>query len=169
MNAPLETERLSLRPFGAEDADGWHAIWGDPDVIWWGANPSFDVSRERLERLIENEAGWPAGLGWLAVRLKGEDEIIGDILLQDGPFPPGIEIGWHFRKAWWGNGYATESARAVMKRAFEDGVHDRIYAMVALQNKPSLRVVERLGLVAEKDMEYAGLPHRLFALDRGEG
>ena len=165
MNRALETERLSLRPFRLEDAGGWHDIWGDSEVIWWGASESFEKSRAGLERLIAKEATWPDGIGWLAVRLKGTDEIIGDVLLQPAPFAPGIEIGWHFRRRAWGNGYATEAAQAVLNRCFEEGTCDRIYAIVALENARSLRIVEKLGMPAEKDMEYTGLPHRLFAVE----
>ena len=31
-----------MRPFTADDAEGWHAIWGDPEVIWWGESESFE-------------------------------------------------------------------------------------------------------------------------------
>ena len=62
MNRALETERLSLRPFTPDDAGGWHAIWGDPEVIWWGANDSIEKSRASLERLIAKEATWPDGI-----------------------------------------------------------------------------------------------------------
>ena len=107
MNHPLETERLALRPFTLDDAEAWHAIWGDREVIWWGASESFENSRTALERLLDRETEWPAGIGWLAVRRQGDDEIIGDVLLQPAPFAPGIEIGWHFRRHAWGKGYAT--------------------------------------------------------------
>ncbi len=169
MTTPLETERLSLRPFAADDVEGFHAIWGDPDVIWWGASESLEKSREGFERLLARHAEWPADIGWLAVRRKGEDEILGDVLLQPAPFAPGIEIGWHFRRDAWGRGYATEAARAVLQRAFRDGVVERIYAIVALTNERSLRIVEKLGFGVEKDMTYAGLPHRLFAQDEPPG
>ena len=167
MNRALETNRLSLRPFTHDDDGGWHAIWGDPEVIWWGASDSFEKSRASLERLLANEATWPDGIGWLAVRRRGEVEIIGDVLLQPAPFVEGIEIGWHFRKHAWGRGFATEAARAVLERCLGDGVCDRIYAIVAIENAPSLRVAEKLGMTAERDREYAGLPHRLFAVEPG--
>ncbi len=167
MNRALETERLSLRPFTLDDAGGWHAIWGDPEVIWWGASDSFEKSRASLERLIAKEATWPDGIGWLAVRVRGEEEIIGDVLLQSAPFAEGIEIGWHFRRHAWGRGFATEAASAVLQRCFVEGVCDRIYALVAIENARSLRITEKLGMIAERDMEYARLPHRLFAVERG--
>lgn len=156
-----------MRPFTLDDADGLHAIWGDPEVIWWGPFESPEQSRAALARLIENEATWPDGVGWLAVRKKGNDEIIGDVLLQPAQFVDGIEIGWHVRRHAWGRGYATEASRAVLERCLADGVCERVYAIVALENRPSLRVAEKLGLQAERDMEYAGLPHRLFAIERG--
>lgn len=169
MNRALETERLSLRPFTSEDAEAWFAIWGDPEVIWWGADATFKESAATFHRLVAAEAEWPGGVGWLAVCRKGEEEIVGDILLQPAPFAPGIEIGWHFRRSAWGQGYATEAARAVLERALAEGVAGRIYAAVALENPRSLRVVEKLGMKAEKDMEYSGLPHRLFAIEPSAG
>ena len=168
VNHALETERLSLRPFTIDDADGWHAIWGDPEVIWWGANESFEISRTRLEGLLANEPTWPDGVGWLAVRTHDTDEIVGDLLFQAGPFPgEGTEIGWHFRKHAQNNGYATEAARAVIERAFADALCDRVYALVETSNKSSERVAEKLGMTSERDIEYAGLPHRLFVIKRG--
>jgi ribosomal-protein-alanine N-acetyltransferase len=166
MNRALETERLEMRPFTLDDAEGWHAIWGDPEVIWWGASDSFEKSRAGLERLLAREETWPDGIGWLAVRRRGEEEILGDVLLQPARFIEGYEIGWHFRRDAWGKGYATEAARAVLDRCLREGVCDRIYAIVALQNSRSLRVVEKLAMPVVKDMEYANLPHRLFAIDR---
>ena len=167
MNHPLATERLSLRPFTNGDIDGWHAIWGDADVIWWGPFESFEVSRNALERLIDNEATWADGIGWLAVRRHGEDEIIGDLLVQPAKFIDGIEIGWHFRKQAWGCGYATEAAQAVLDRTLSDGVCETMYAIVAIENVRSLRIVEKIGMSAVRDMEYADIPHRLFSRSRG--
>jgi RimJ/RimL family protein N-acetyltransferase len=163
VNRPLETVRLDLRPFAADEADAWHSIWGDPDVIWWGANDSFERSREQIKRLVAAEATWPDGVGWLAVRKRGDDEVIGDVLVQPAKFVEGIEIGWHFRKEAWGHGYATEASRAVLERCLAEGVTDKVYAIVALENARSLRVADKLGMKAECDMEYAGLPHRLFS------
>ncbi|MDJ0522391.1 MAG: GNAT family N-acetyltransferase [Planctomycetota bacterium] len=169
MQDVLQTERLTLRPFRPEDVEAFHAIWGDPEVIWWGANESLAVTREGFERLLARHEAWPPGIGWLAVCPRGEDDILGDILLQPAPFVDGIEIGWHFRRDAWGRGYATEAARAVLQRAFAERVVERLYAIVALQNPRSLRIVEKLGFSAVEDREYAGLPHRLFALDRTAG
>ena len=169
MNQPFDTERLHLRPFREDDAEAWHAIWGDPEVIWWGANESFERSRTSLEGLIAVERGkWPDGLGWLAVTEKGSAEIIGDVLLQPAPFIEGVEVGWHFRKHVWNRGYATEAARGTIDRAFQAGLCNRVYAIVALQNESSLRVTAKLGMQAVKDMEYADLPHRLFVLEAGQ-
>ena len=169
MNRALETDRLDLRPFTHDDHAGFYAIWGDPDVIWWGAIDDEDESRRRYRELVDREAAWPDGVGWLAVRRQGEEAILGDVIVQPAKFVDGIEIGWHFRRDAWGQGYATEAARAVLARTLAEGVADPVYAIVALQNGASLRVVEKLGMHPVRDMEYAGLPHRLFAIRSTSG
>ena len=169
MNHPLTTDRLDLRPFTDADHEGFHGIWGDPEVIWWGATEDPDECRKGFRTIVAREFDWPDGVGWLAVRRKGEATILGDVILQPAKFVDGIEIGWHFRRDAWGHGYATEAAQAVLDRALAEGVVERMYAIVAIQNDRSLRVVEKLGMRPVKDMEYAGLPHRLFAIDRSGG
>lgn len=171
----ITTERLVLRPLRIADAEAWHAIWGDPDVIWWGAAADRTESRAGLERVLARMAACPDGMDWYAVTLREDADradpgaVLGDVLFQPAPFVDGIEIGWHFRRSAWGHGYATEAARAVADFAFARGLVERLYAIVALQNAPSLRVVEKLGMQVVKDMTYADLPHRLFALDRPGG
>lgn len=161
----LETERLRLRPWTEEDLSAFHAIWGDPEVIWWGANTSLQETRGGYERLLERHAEWPEGLLWFAVTPRDSDDILGDVILQPAPFVDGIEIGWHFRRDTWGQGYATEAARAVLRHGFETVGLDRIFAIVATRNAASLRVTEKLGMKPVTEMEYAKLPHVLFALD----
>lgn len=169
MNRPFDTERLRLRPFREDEGEAWHAIWGDPDVIWWGANESLEQSRSVLQRLVRREREeWPDGLGWLAVREQGGDEIVGDVLLQPAQFVDGIEVGWHFRKHVWNRGYATEAARGTIEQAFATRVCDEVHALVALQNAPSLRVAAKLGMQAVKEIEYADLPHRMFVRHASE-
>lgn len=166
MNRSFDTDRLHLRPFGEDDAEAWHAIWGDPEVIWWGANETFERSRASLAGLLRAEREqWPDGLGWLAVLERGGSEIVGDVVLQPAPFVDGVEVGWHFRKHVWNRGYATEAARATIERALEADLCPEVYALVALQNGSSLRVAAKLGMRAVRDMPYADLSHRLFVCE----
>lgn len=169
MNEPFETERLSLRPFTLDDHEGFYRIWGDPEVIWWGAIDDREESARRFRTLVEREHDWPDGVGWLALRRRGEEAILGDVILQPAKFVDGLEIGWHLSREAWGHGYATEAARGLIEQTFARGVAERLHAIVAIENARSLRVVEKLGMQAVKDMPYAGLPHRLFALDRPAG
>jgi len=163
--ARIETERLDLRPFVRADLPAFHAIWGDPEVIWWGANESLEKTRQGFESLLGRQETWPDGLGWLAVIERDSGELIGDVLLQPAPFVEGVEIGWHFRRSAWGCGFATEAASAVLASVFRAQRVERIYAIVATQNQRSLRIVSKLGMREVKAMEYASLPHILFAID----
>ena len=168
-NERIETERLILRPWAPGDVEAFHGIWGDPEVIWWGANETIDQTREGYAQLLERHGTWPAGLGWFALTEPDREAILGDVILQPAKFVDGIEIGWHLRRDAWGKGYATEAARAVLAHAFETVGLERVYAIVATHNERSLRIIEKLGLTPVKDMEYAGWPHRLFAIDRPAG
>ena len=58
---------------------------------------------------------------------------------------PCTEIGWRLRSKYWGKGYATESARAIVDLFFKAGSEDTLLISVLTDNKASRRVIEKCG------------------------
>jgi GNAT superfamily N-acetyltransferase len=75
--------------------------------------------------------------------IYGRDEVTR--WLGGPPTVTAAELGWHLHPDSWGHGYATEAARAVVDRAFDDGLLE-VYAVVRPGNEPSLAVCRRLGM-----------------------
>lgn len=162
------TPRLSLRPLGAEDAEAFHAVWGDPRVIFWGASPSLQATRERLPLLIARTQGlaWPAG--WHLAVERASGRVVGDVLLQPAPFLPGdLEVGWHLRHDAWGRGYATEAAGALLAAAFEhQPALARVVCAILPSNAASERVARRLGFRWITGAVHGGLVHGIWERPR---
>ena len=162
---PLTNGRLTLHPFAGGDLDPYHLVWGDPEVIWWGASPDRAESAIRLESLMERAAALPEGMGWSW--LVHDGTIVGDVILQPAPEPPGgIEIGWHLAREHWGRGYATEGAALLLPHAWSLGL-DEVIATILPVNLPSVRVAERLGMRRRgPTVERLGLAHRVWVIER---
>ena len=158
----LATARHTLRPLTPDDLDDFHAIWGDPAVIWWGASGDPTASADLLARVLEHTAGRP-GLGWWLVVLDTTGEVIGDVALEPSPLPGReIEIGWHFRREHWGRGHATEAAAAVRDHAFGSGI-DLLVATIVPANTRSVALAERLGMQRRPGtFTRAGLTHGVW-------
>ncbi|HSM00842.1 MAG TPA: GNAT family N-acetyltransferase [Acidimicrobiia bacterium] len=164
----LETERLILRPFAAGDVAEFLAVWGDPEVIWWGqVARDRDEAESGLTSLLERIAAMPDGMGWWWLVVKETGETVGDVNLQPAPDPPGgMEIGWHLARSHWGNGYATEGAAAMIERAWEIGL-DEVIATIVPINVRSVRVAERLGMTRRGPTVPRGnLAHGVWVLER---
>ena len=152
----LTTDRLIIRNWHPlNDAQQAYDIYGDPRVTRWLSNSAADssilITRQRLQRYCERTDR----LGIWAVVETAIDRAIGSILLV--PLPNSdktdsnkIEIGWHFRPASWGYGYATEAARALLNYGFTELALPTIYAVTTPDNIRSQRVMARLG------MQYLG-------------
>ena len=171
MQLPLEmpdTDRLILRPFAAGDVDEFLSIWGDPEVIWWGAAATDrDTAASGLTSLVDRIDGMPEGMGWWWLDLRDTGETVGDVNIQPAPDPPGgVEIGWHLARAHWGNGYATEGAARMIERAWEIGL-DEVIATIVPINGRSVRVAERLGMVRRGPVVPRGnLAHGIWVIER---
>ncbi|MEO0869643.1 MAG: GNAT family N-acetyltransferase [Cyanobacteria bacterium J06642_11] len=148
----LTTDRLIIRNWRPiYDAQQAFDIYSDPRVMRWlsgEADRSIQMTQERLARYCERTVN---GLGVWAVVDKAIDRVIGSILLV--PLPNSdktdshkIEIGWHFRPASWGYGYATEAAQAILQYGFTEVELDTIYAVTTADNIRSQRVMARLNL-----------------------
>ena len=141
----LATTRHTLRPLTPGDLADFHAVWSDPEVIWWGHSETMQASAELLAGFLERTADHP-GLGWWLVTLDAIGEVIGDVAIDPSPLPNGeIEIGWHFKTAHQGRGHATEAAAAARDHAFAAGI-DHLVATIVPANARSVALAERLGM-----------------------
>jgi RimJ/RimL family protein N-acetyltransferase len=162
----LTTDRLLLRNWRDADREPFAALNGDPAVM--EHFPSVQT-REQSDQLIDRnlplieERGW--GLWALEVRDTGR--FIGFTGLSvpsfEAHFLPAVEIGWRLSKDAWGNGYATEAARASLEHAFGPAGLEEVVSFTATTNLPSQRVMQRIGMVQDGEFDHPRLPdgHRL--------
>jgi ribosomal-protein-alanine N-acetyltransferase len=165
MPLPLETQRLRLRALTLDDLETWHAISHDAERAWFGqAQSTLDDSRANLGRRMAQQDRH--GFGLWAVELKPSREMIGVaglVHLQDGAE---IEVGYRFLEQHWGNGYATEAARASIAFGFDELGLDEIVAVTLPDNLASRRVLEKCGLTSVGEMFVYGHQHVKYAITR---
>lgn len=147
----LETERLRLRPFDEGDADAIWAVQSDPQVLrYWNSPPWTDRARAdhflAVCRQVEQE-----GTGArLAVDRRSDGVFLGWVsFARWNPDFRSAALGYCLGQPAWGHGYATEAARAVLTWAFDALDLNRVQAEVDTRNRPSARVLEKLGFVLE--------------------
>jgi RimJ/RimL family protein N-acetyltransferase len=151
MDIFLETERLVLRRFTAADLDHLVALDGDPEVMRFltgGApTPREVIEHEILPRFLRSYERL-AGFGvWAAIEKAGGD-FLGWFSFRppDGAGPEEVELGYRLRRAAWSHGYATEGARALIRKGFAELGVRRVVATTYQDNMASRRVLEKAGL-----------------------
>ena len=142
----LRTERLRLRPWttSASDLARLTDIYGRDEVTRWLGGPPSVTSEELVARWAELHRR-DDRFGCWAIECR-DGSVAGTVLFK--PLPNGVgevEVGWHLHPDSWGNGYATEAARAVVERGFDAGLPE-VYAVVRPGNEGSLAVCRRLGM-----------------------
>lgn len=139
------TARLHARSMGIADAEELHRVWGDPEVIFWGALADLDATRSFLVVTLARSAGGPP-LGWFGLRRRTDGAFLGDVVLQPAPWDAEVvEIGWHLARTAQGQGYVTEAAIGALTHAAAHGVGE-VEAIVLPRNAPSQAVARRIGL-----------------------
>jgi RimJ/RimL family protein N-acetyltransferase len=150
-----ETDRLRIRPWTEDDREAFGAIWDDPEVSRY-VHAEFDEFAARQARHLAND-----GVCMGAVVEKATGAVIGISGTQHLGTTGDLEIGWIFRRAVWGRGYATEAGAAAMRHVLETLGRTRVVAIIDPENEASKRVAERLGMVYEARRTGAELGHRL--------
>jgi RimJ/RimL family protein N-acetyltransferase len=157
----LSTERLVLGPWTVQDAPAGLTIFGREEVTHWLAPAVEPIHDEAamaaaVERWAKEDAEVDPPVGHWAVRRRDDDLLLGSITLRRmPPFQEDLELAWQFAPDHWGNGYATEAARAVAAAAFEDSAHE-LFAVMRPANERAERIARRLGMqwVGETDKYY---------------
>lgn len=159
----IRTARLILRPWRPEDADPFAAIGADPEVMAFFPAPYTRAESEaNLARYTDHLTAH--GFTRWAVEAPGIAPLIGHVgLLWSGadlPFPPRPEFGWRLARAHWGQGFATEAARAVIADAFTRCGLGEVVAYTAARNAPSRAVMRRLGMAHDpaEDFDHPAVP-----------
>ena len=150
--AQLETGRLLLRELVQEDWAAIHRYGSDPEVsryMDWGPNTEADTDAFMAQALAVQRAE-PRPNFQLAVVLKREDRLIGVCTLVFSDIPSReATLGYAYERAAWGQGYATEAARAMLAFGFGELGQHRIWATCAPANIGSKRVLEKIGMQRE--------------------
>ena len=148
LNFAIETARLRLRAWRADDFSAFAQLNADAQVMRYFPHPLTQTESDALAQMFQqfiNQNGW----GFWAVELKHSQEFIGFTGLHAQPecfdFSPCVEIGWRLDSKFWHQGYATEAAQACLYFAFSVLKLDEVVAFSAVQNRPSEAVMKRLG------------------------
>lgn len=163
----LETERLILRRFTADDVDLLVELDSDPEVMRYitggRSTPRAEIENDILPAFlayyardddygfwaaVEKESG--AFIGWFHFRpARGADDL-------NAP-----ELGYRLRRSAWGKGYATEGSRALIAKGFREMGARRVTAIAYEYNHASRRVLEKCGLSLVRKFRFT--PEELAA------
>jgi RimJ/RimL family protein N-acetyltransferase len=159
----LTTERLTMRGWRSDDLEPYAEIAADTEVMRFvgGALEPPEVWRQ----LAMLAGHWVLrGYGLWAVEHEGE--LVGRIGLWRPEGWPGLELGWLLARPAWGQGYATEAARAAMEWAWSELDDDQLISIIAHENVASLRVAQRLGMRPLREASLSGNRVTIHGIDR---
>jgi Acetyltransferases, including N-acetylases of ribosomal proteins len=168
MTQIAETERLVIREIDESDAAFMNALLNSPGFLNYigdrGVRSDDDARRFISERYRKSYA--ENGYGLYAVLLKDDLVPVGMCGFVRRDTLPGPDLGFAFLPEFEGKGFGTESSIAVLNYGREKLGFDRVLAITTLDNRPSIRLLEKLGFTFNEVMaDGNGERLNLFSLD----
>jgi len=163
---PIATPRLVLRHFEPRDLPDLFVMDGDDRVMRYIGTGMAGRTREQcaeaLPRILAKAVERP-GYGLLHASRRDSGAFVGAGGLFPLPETAEVEIAYRLPFACWGQGYATEIARAVLAHGFATLGLARVVGLTFPENVPSQRVLEKIGMRREPDAEHYGRVMRVYA------
>jgi len=156
MKKIIETERLYLRELNVNDAKSFYQLNLYKEVMKYteeGAFKNIEESRKFLENYDQYKK---YGIGRWAVINKENEEFLGWCGLKFTEKLNEYDIGFRFFRKHWNNGYATESAKACVELGLNKFKFPEIIGRAMKDNLASIRVLEKIGLVYDRDFDFEG-------------
>lgn len=156
-NLLLKTERLYLRPIAKKDFEDVCLLDTDPEVRSYFPEGALNI--EQVERELERYLReWQAiGFGIFAIFERETNQFIGRggfAKLKSGE----VEFGYLFLKEYWGKGYATEAAKALLEWGLAHIPVEYIIGFAPTHHIASIRVLEKCGMKYYKSDSYRNIP-----------
>lgn len=164
----LETLRLELRVFVESDFDDLYRLDRDPRVMKYiadGKPASREAVAQRLKRFLRYATLYPDLGIWRAAR-RDTGAYIGWFALNYAGSTTDVEVGYRLLPGAWGQGFATEGAKAIVDYGFDDLGLYRIIGVTHPGNKASQRVLQKAGLEDAGWGRYYNRRLRLFVAER---
>lgn len=162
--ADIETQRLLLRRWRPSDLEPFARMNADPRVMEFFprsiSSSESNALAARIQRHFDDN-----GFGLWAVEIPQLTPFAGFIGLStprfEAHFTPCTEVGWRLAVEYWGHGFATEGARAVLDYAFRAIQLTEVVSMTAKCNQRSRRVMERIGMksTSNDDFDHPLIPN----------
>ena len=155
----LKTPRLLLREFEEEDLLQVHEYLSDPEVFRYmiGGSADLQQSRESIRKIIEARSEKPRLDYSLVVTHKEKDRVIGGSRVR--VLDPALNlvyrllgpayVGFWLNRRFWGQGYGTEVAKALLSFGFDELRLHRLFAWCDAENVSSARILEKVGMRPE--------------------
>jgi len=150
-DAPIETERLVLRPFRADDLDDVVAFHHDPEVqrfTPWSARTRDETAGALAEWVLRVAAAAPGDVIDYGIEERASGSVIGSVIVFRG-IDGGAEVGYALRRDRWGLGLASEAVAAMLAAAETAFGVTHWSARIERGNEASIRLIERLGFTRE--------------------
>jgi ribosomal-protein-alanine N-acetyltransferase len=167
MALPILTERLTLRAYESGDLHALHTVLYSDDeaMALLGGARDLAATRAALERSIRQQRA--DGYSFWPVIERHTGALVGEAgLFPLTPRGSEISLGYAFGPDYWGRGYATEAARAVLAEAFGPLGMPRVVAITREANHGSRNVLGKLGFRMEGCRHVWGAEQLYFVLDR---
>lgn len=153
----LHTVRLTLRPFTLGDAADVQRLAGAREIADTTLNVPHPYADGMAERWIESHApAFQAGrLAAYAITLRDSTPLIGSVSLGIEPTHSWAELGYWIGQPFWGRGYATEAAGAIVQLGFSTLQLNRVQSRHYARNPASGRVMQKIGMQQEGVLRQA--------------
>jgi ribosomal-protein-alanine N-acetyltransferase len=167
----IQTKRLILRELLSTDVDGMFSLNSDPEVHrYLGTSPvttkvhsQKDIEFIQRQYVANGIGRWAVierstniFLGWAGLKL---------ITTQTNNHIDYYDLGYRLINKYWGQGYATESAQAIVNYGFKTLNLREIYGIADVLNTGSIRVLEKVGLKKLETFDYMGNPHHWMRIE----
>lgn len=183
MNLELHSERLTLKPITSAELDLCLEMFTDPQVLRYAGGP---LPRAMIEQKMDDwtKRGGEGCIGIWCISDRESGERFGTVALLPMPVDdkntdftrvvPGympesdIEIGYFLKRSAWGNGYATEACKRLLRFVFEQTPLDEIVATFNPKNLASRNVLLKAGFVDRGTMWSYGEDGPIFRITRND-
>lgn len=166
----IHTSRLKLRPYAEKDLDALHSILIDSQVRKYLCDDKI-MPREWVATEIENNTQCfeQHGFGQWSIFLENSSELIGFCgfrFFYDNP--PELQLIYGLSPQYWGQGIATEAAKAIIQYGFTEHKFQQIITNTDVENVASVRVMKSVGMKFVQRMNKEGLDVLYYAISREE-